>query len=472
MPKQTLLVVDDEPNIVSIVSETLASPKLRVLSAETAARGIRTFSSERPDAVLLDLRLPDMSGLDTFDIMSKLDPRTPIVIMTALARTETAIDAMSRGAFECLIKPVDLQRLKQTIAHALGVSRLSRRPALIELEDNSSDNADQIVGDSSPMQDVYKAIARVAPQESVVLIQGERGTGKELVARAIYHYSRRSNLPFHAINCSALPETRLESELFGHERGAFTGGDQRRIGKFEQVNGGTIFLDEIGDMSPATQSKTVRLLQEHQFERLGGNSTLRTDVRIIAGTTQDLAQAVATGRFRQDLSYRLNGFTIRLPALRERKEDIPLLIDHFVRRFARESSKEVPIVDEDARTALMAYDWPGNVRELESAIRYAVLNATNGAVTHDCLPGDFLDVKPRCINIKGDSASPGPEFVTRVRELIADGRGDVYRRILAEFDEAVIRVALEHTRGNQSQSAALLGLSRMTLRAKIRSRLR
>ncbi|MBY0395428.1 MAG: sigma-54 dependent transcriptional regulator, partial [Thermoleophilia bacterium] len=453
-----LLVVDDEPNIIYTIRETLSSPRLRVLSAGTAAEGLAAFEAERPDAVLLDIRLPDMSGLDAFDRIHASDPRVPVILMTAFARTETAIDAMSRGAFEYLVKPVDLGRLKQTIARAFEVSALSRRPALIDPEDDRSPSADadpdadadRIVGNSLPMQEVYKAVGRVAPQDAAVLILGESGTGKELVARAIYHYSRRRARPFLAINCAALPETLLESELFGHERGAFTGADQRRIGKFEQVNGGTIFLDEIGDMSPATQAKALRLLQEQQFERLGGNTAVRTDVRIIAATNKDLAQLVSAGAFRQDLFYRLNGYTIRLPPLRDRKEDLPALIEHFIRRVNREAGKDVRIVSEEALAALLAHDWPGNVRELASAIRYAVVNAPGGAITPDCLPPDCLP--PAGTSVPSTAAgAPALDLSRRFRALIADGQGDVYRRLLAEFDAAVVRLALDHTHDNQSQ---------------------
>ena len=463
---QSLLVIDDEPNIVYSVKECLTSPLLRVESAATAHEGINAIATVQPDVVLLDVRLPDMSGLDAFDRIHAIDPRIPVVMITAFAKTETAIDAMSRGAFEYLVKPVDLARLKEVVGKALEVSRLSRRPAILASDSNDEQQADQIVGNSTAMQEVYKAIGRIAQQDSVVLILGESGTGKELVARAIYHYSRRRDKPFLAINCAALPDTLLESELFGHERGAFTGADQRRMGKFEQVHGGTIFLDEIGDMSPATQAKALRLLQEQRFERLGGNVTVETDVRVIAATNQDLAELVSRGQFRQDLFYRLNGFTIRLPALRERREDIPILLDHFVVRANRDAGKQVKFVSDEARRQLQAYDWPGNVRELESAVRFAVINATSDVITPDCLPVEIS----RPWSLRYDVVDPGDwSLVQRARDMLADGCGDVYRRLLVEFDEQVIRLAMAQTGGNQAQAAELLGLSRMTLRAKLRA---
>ncbi len=463
---QALLVIDDEPNIVYSIKECLASPQLRVEAAATAQEGINAIGTVQPDVVLLDVRLPDMSGLDAFDRIHAIDPRIPVVMITAYAKTETAIDAMSRGAYEYLVKPVDLARLKEIVGKALEVSRLSRRPAVLASDSSSGQQADQIVGNSPAMQEVYKSIGRIAQQDSVVLILGESGTGKELVARAIYHYSRRRDRPFLAINCAALPDTLLESELFGHERGAFTGADQRRMGKFEQVHGGTILLDEIGDMSPATQAKALRLLQEQRFERLGGNTTVETDVRVIAATNQDLAELVSRGQFRQDLFYRLNGFTIRLPALRERREDIPILLEHFLARANRDAGKQVQFVSDEARRLLQVYDWPGNVRELESAVRFAVIHATSDVITRDCLPIEIL--KPW--SLRAEVAEPGDwSLVRRAREILADGQGDAYRRLLVEFDEQVIHLAMEQTGGNQAQAAELLGLSRMTLRAKLRA---
>ena len=462
----TLLVVDDEPNIIFSIAECLSSPQLRVISATTAREGLELARVEMPEVVLLDIRLPDMSGLDAFQKLHEFDPRLLVIMITAYARTETAIEAMSRGAFDYLVKPVDLQVLQVAIDKALEVSRLNRVPAIFATEAMGSDG-DRIVGNCAAMQDVYKAIGRVALHDEPVLILGESGTGKELVARAIYHYSRRKDRPFLAINCAALPESLLESELFGHERGAFTGADQRRIGKFEQVNGGTIFLDEIGDMSPATQAKALRLLQEQRFERVGGNTTVQTDVRIITATNQDLQQRVQQGRFRLDLLYRLNGFTIHLPPLRERKADIPLLIDHFVARLNRAFGKQVHMVTDDARELLMAHDWPGNVREFQSALKYAVVHATADVITPDCLP-------PHCApdrkTMVAAAAAGNPfDLTTRVQVLLREGERDAYRRLIQEVDRIVLQQALEHTRHNQAQTAELLGISRMTLRGKLRS---
>ena len=336
----TLLVVDDERNVLYSLKKSLHSEHCRVLTADTAHAGLELVRTARPDAVILDVRLPDMNGLDAYDEIRKFDPHLPVIIITAFATMETAIDAMRRGAFEYLLKPVDLQQLRDVIGRAFELSRLRHVPAILgDSSDSAPADADRIIGRSPVMQEVFKTLGRMAPQDISVLVLGESGTGKELVARAIYHYSRRSQGPFLAINCAAIPEALLESELFGHERGAFTGADRRRIGKFEQADGGTVFLDEIGDMSPPVQAKVLRLLQDAQFERLGDNVSVQTDVRIVAATNQNLEQMVERGTFRRDLFYRLNAVTIHLPPLRERLEDLPELAEYFVGTLSRELGK-------------------------------------------------------------------------------------------------------------------------------------
>lgn len=486
MPTPKLLVIDDEPNITFTIAETLGSGALKVLTAGTAREGIDILQRMRPDVVLCDVRLPDMSGLDVFDRMHQIDPRIPVIIMTAFAKTETAIEAMRRGAFEYLVKPVDFNLLKQVVARAIEVSRLSHVPAVMgEATTDAVENEERIIGLSPSMQEVYKTIGRVASQDATVLVLGESGTGKELVARAIYHYSKRSHMPFLAVNCASLPESLLESELFGHEKGAFTGADQRRIGKFEQVNGGTIFLDEIGDMSPATQAKALRLVQQQEFERVGGNTTIQTDVRIIAATNQDLSAMVAEGQFRQDLYYRLNGFTIRLPPLRERREDIPLLLEHFVKVCNQELGKSIRTVTEETQTILMSYNWPGNVREFQSAIRFAMVHATTEVLTPDCLPEPFrsrpsLDATDEYRGLStgvsadtalvADSLSlPGPLNVNELtRRLLVAGHTDLYRELIAAVDREILSETMKHFGSNQFQAAERLGISRMTLRNKLR----
>ncbi|MFG0334324.1 MAG: sigma-54-dependent transcriptional regulator [Maioricimonas sp. JB049] len=466
MPK--LLIVDDEQNVLYSLVRGLRSPDLEIVTAETAQEGLRLVESERPDAVLLDVKLPDRSGLDVFVDMHKIEKRLPVIIMTAHTTTETAIEAMKRGAFDYLLKPFDLAELKRVVAKALEVSRLSRVPAVFAQEVAASDDlaVDHIVGTSPVMQSVYKEIGRVAPQDVNVLILGESGTGKELVARAIYQHSRRADSSFMAINCAAIPETLLESELFGHEQGAFTGADRRRVGKFEQADGGTIFLDEIGDMAPATQAKVLRVLQDGKFQRVGGNETVSSDVRILAATNRDLEQAIAQREFRQDLFYRLNTFTIRLPPLRDRLEDLPLLVAHFVKRVCRDLDRDVPAVAPETMDALRAHEWPGNVRELQSAIRYGVVHATGEIITPDCLPEEVTGTA------RAAAAPALPEdhwlgLRQRIRELLAEQRSGLNDAIHQEVDRVLIEEVLANVDGHQTRAAELLGISRTTLRHRM-----
>lgn len=459
----TLLVVDDEPNILYTITEILAAPDLEVLPVATAREGIEAVRVRRPDAVLLDVRLPDMSGLEAFRRMRAIEPRLPVVIMTAFTTTETAIEAIKQGAFEYLVKPVDYSRLQDVVDRAIEISRMNRVPALLPTEAVGTADSDPIVGNSAAMQEVYKAIGRAATHDSTVLILGESGTGKELVARAIYQHGLRRERPFLAINCAALPESLLDSELFGHERGAFTGAERQRIGKFEQCDGGTIFLDEIGDMSGSTQAKALRLLQDQRFERVGGNEPVATDVRIIAATNQDLGALIAAGRFRSDLFYRLDGFTIRLPPLRDRKDDLPLLAEHFLRRAAVDLVRPVHSIAADALVRMNDHDWPGNVRELRAAIRYAVIHTSGDVVTADCLP-------ETCGRLKsgGGGVTPAFDLLEAARKMLAGDDGDVYRRLSLLADRVILEETMRHFRGNQARAAEKLGISRVTLRSRLR----
>src|SRR5436309_2681335 len=337
----TLLVVDDEPSILYFFRQAFCEPEVTLLTASSAAEGVETVIRDRPDVIILDIDLPDASGLDTFRRVHEIDTRIPVIFITGHGTTATAIEAMRLGAYEYLLKPLELDQLSDLVERAFEISRLMRVPAVISEGGEAKEDSDALLGRCPAMQEVYKAIGRVAPQDVTVLILGESGTGKELVARATSHYSSRAKGPFLAINCAAIPETLLESELFGHEKGAFTGADRRRIGKFEQASGGTLFLDEIGDMTPLTQTKILRVLQGQAFERVGGNEAIQTNVRILAATNRNLEELVAEGRFRKDLFYRLSVFTIPLPPLRERIEDLALVVDHFLRRFSQELGKGV-----------------------------------------------------------------------------------------------------------------------------------
>jgi two-component system nitrogen regulation response regulator GlnG len=375
---------------------------------------------------------------------------------------------MKRGAFEYLLKPLDLHLLREVVQRALELSRFRHVPAVIGDDTPAGEATDRIVGRSPAMQEVYKAIGRVAPREVTVLITGESGTGKELVARALFHHSDREAAPFLALNCAAIPETLLESELFGHERGAFTGADRRRIGKFEQADHGTLFLDEIGDMSAATQAKLLRVLQEQRFERLGGSETIQTDVRLIAATNKDLGAEVAAGRFRADLYYRLNVFQIHVPPLRERREDIPLLIEYFLVQFGRSLGRSVRSVTPEVQHRLEAFDWPGNVRQLQSVLKYAVIHATGEVITPDCLPENLrTEAATLPTPLSGRSSSLDVGLLTH--SLLRVGELDLYKRIVTEVDRVVLEIVLRHVNGNQVQASELLGISRTTLRAKLRA---
>ncbi len=470
MPK--LLVIDDEPNVRFSISQVFANSEVQLFEAEAAKEGIRLAADESPDVILLDIRLGESSGLDVFSELRRIDPKCLVVFITGHGTAETAIEAMKMGAYDYLVKPLDADRLREIVGQAFTISRLMHVPALVEDSDRPADNPDRLIGSGPAMQTVCKQIGRVAPQDVNVLILGESGTGKELVARAVYHHGRRSQGPFLAINCAAIPESLLESELFGHERGAFTNADQRRIGKFEQCNGGTLFLDEVGDMSPGTQSKILRLLQERRFERVGGSETLSADVRIIAATNQDLDALIESGRFRTDLYYRLRGVTIHLPALRERREDIAELAHYFLFRFNRQLGTAVQSISEAALDLLQQHDWPGNVRELQSVIRETLIVSAGPTILPDFLPaelrreegGDSERVSEGVLETDVDWMALGH----LVDESLKNGTTGIYRLALDQLDRLLVSRALQQTGGNQAQAAEVLGISRPTLRAKLR----
>ena len=460
----SVLVIDDEQSIRYSLEVGLQADDLIVHAASTGRQGLTLIEELSPDAVILDVHLPDYSGLELFDRIRQLDPKLPVIIITAFATTETAIEAMKRGAFEYLLKPVDLHQLRDAVEKAVELRRMSRVPAVYEQDAAADDQADRIVGNSAAMQNVYKTIGRVAPQDVSVLIIGESGTGKELIARALYQHSHRADKPFLAINCAAIPDSLLESELFGHDRGAFTGADRQRIGKFEQAHEGTLFLDEIGDMSPATQAKVLRLLQEQRFERLGGQETIQTDVRVIVATNQDLETLVAAGRFRQDLFYRLNGFVIKLPPLRERREDIPALVEHFRRIANRKLGKDVRITSLETLQLLKEHSWPGNIRELQSAIRYGVLQTLGDVLTVDALPASL---RGQPLLLAPMNSALRLDVQRMVEQLIQSGSPDIYRTILQAVDRVVLEAVLTHVGFNQVQASEILGISRTTLRTKL-----
>jgi two-component system nitrogen regulation response regulator GlnG len=471
MPK--LLVIDDEPGIRFTIGQVFARNEIRIFEAEDAGRGLEIATQELPDVILLDIRLGSQSGLEVFQSLRSIDSRSLVIFITGYSTAETAIEAMKLGAYDYLVKPLDLNHLQNVVAQAFAISRMMRVPTIIEQGSRSEMDAERLVGGGLAMQTVCKQIGRIAAQDISVLILGESGTGKELVARAIYHHSLRSQKPFLAINCAAIPESLLESELFGHERGAFTGADRRRIGKFEQSDGGTLLLDEVGDMSPSTQAKILRVLQERRFERVGGNESLSVDVRLVAATNQNLDDLIRDGRFRRDLYYRLRGVTIQIPPLRDRREDIAELAHYFLFRYNRQLGTTVQSIAPAAMELLEQYGWPGNVRELESAIREALITSTGMALLPEFLPAELRHEPASHPDLDADESPVGnidwqilPQFVEKA---IGGNETDVYRRARDQFDRLLILRVLQHAGGNQNRAAEILGLSRVTLRARLRA---
>jgi two-component system nitrogen regulation response regulator GlnG len=462
----SVLVIDDEESVRYSFRYVFEEEDVQVWTAATGTEGLTMARDHDPQVIVLDLQLPDRPGLEVFRELQALDAKRPVIFVTAHGTTETAIEAMKRGAFDYLVKPVDLDRLSQIIARAFEAARLMRVPALLPAEES----ADRIVGRSAVMQEMCKVIGRIAPQDVNVLILGESGTGKELVARALYHHSNRADHPFLAINCAAIPEALLESELFGHEQGAFTGATRRRIGKFEQCDGGTLFLDEIGDMAPAVQAKMLRVLQEQRFERLGSNETVQTRVRVLAATNQDLDAAVTEGRFRKDLYYRLKGVTIRVPPLRDRLEDVAELAHYFLFRFNRELGTNHRAFAPEVLELFQTCAWPGNVRELQSVIREMMLHGSGHLLLPEFLPEEFRGQAARA----GAPAAPPNRGATAslntlVQSLMDDGGDNLYARAVEALERVLLERILRHTQGHQTRASELLGISRNTLRQKMRA---
>ena len=464
-----LLAVDDDRTILMMITRAFEGTDVAVMTAKTGESAIQLLHSVEPDVILLDVLLPDASGLELFDRIRTSDPKLPVIFITAVGDSTTAIEAMKLGAYDYIRKPLDLRQVRETVERAIEVGKLMRTPIRIEKMDDEDLGAERLVGESRAMLEVYKLIGQAAPQMISVLIRGQSGTGKELVARAIYHHSTRANKPFLAINCAAIPDNLLESELFGHEKGAFTGADSRHIGKFEQCSGGTIFLDEIGDMPTTLQSKILRLLQDQQFERVGGTQTIQTDVRLIAATNRDLESMIKAGDFREDLYYRLNGVTICLPPLRERMEDVEQLLKYFLRRFAKELGKEVSMYSDDALALLQAYPWPGNVREMQAVLKRSILRSKGPVLIPDFLPQEFLS-KRADSNTASPCDSPkhlDSELGTFIEKRLKEQSESLYAESIEVLETYLISRVLQETHGNQSQAARILGITRGSLRKKI-----
>jgi two-component system nitrogen regulation response regulator GlnG len=460
---ETILVVDDDPQLRQSFEKLLTEEGHTVWTAPTGEAALAIVKDRLPDLVIMDVRMPGMSGFETFQAMHQIEPRLPVIIMTAYGTTETAIEATKLGAFDYVLKPFDIPDILNLIGQALDAGRFMRSRVEMDVVPATA-LGEALIGKSRPMQEVYKAIGRVAPTEATVLIRGESGTGKELVARAIYQHSLRADKSFLVINCVAIPETLLESELFGYEKGAFTGAISRRVGKFEQAHGGTIFLDEIGDMPFSIQSKILRLLQERSIERLGGRETIPVDVRIIAATNRDLEAALAESRFREDLYFRLKVVTIPLPPLRERPTDIPLLAEYFLARFSAEMGLNNPGLTQDSINLLKSHQWPGNVRELANVLQKALIFSRGYPIR----PEDISQAIGGEAAPKVDDSQAYQTMRQWVRKALLGGVGEnVFDSMMDRFARVLISEALELTGGNRSRAARLLGISRPTLLSKI-----
>ncbi len=536
----SLLVVDDDRSIIRIFQRCFENSEIQVLSAGSAAEAFRIVAQTHPDVVVLDIILPDQSGMSAFEEIHRLAPATPIVCVTGLGTSDTAIESMRLGAMDYLSKPLDMAQIREVVSKAIDISQQLRRPGSLAGSVNTepvspgSTSTDALIGHSAAMQQVYKSIGRVTGQNINVLIRGESGTGKELVARAIHQHSYRVGKKFMAVNCAAIPESLLESELFGHEKGAFTGAATQHIGKFEECDGGTLFLDEVGDMPLLMQSKVLRAIQEKEFQRVGGNHTIKSDVWIVAATHRDLEAMVANGTFRADLCFRLNGYSISLPPLRERGEDIPVLVSHFLSRFNEELGKSITDVSPETMERMKRYSWPGNIRELQTVLKHAMLHAIgpillpeflppslgesggelslnrslmergmhlpHGAAPHDVTPHNLAphnlaphNLAPHSATAYGEShASNGsvqhlpqgqhiPQGLDEnnaemrahdlrhfVASQIQNGSQDLYADAVKYVESILLPQVLRHTHGNQSQAAAILGITRGCLRNKVR----
>ncbi|MGD0743528.1 MAG: sigma-54 dependent transcriptional regulator [Verrucomicrobiota bacterium] len=466
-----LLLIDDEEDVRYSFQRIFDSPEIELATASSGEEGLKVIPKFKPDLVLMDVRMGGMNGLETLRRLRAADPKLLVILMTAYGTTQTAIEAMKLGAYDYLLKPFDVPKLKEIVANALKAARDMKQVVSYEPLLESEDYELGIVGRSEPMQQVFKLIGQVAASDATTLITGESGTGKELVARAIYHHSNRSRQPFLAVNCAAIPEPLLESELFGHEKGAFTGAANQRIGKFEQCDQGTIFLDEIGDMTPATQTKILRVLQSGMFERVGGNQPIRVDVRVIAATNKAMEAAVAARQFREDLFYRLNVVRIHIPPLRDRRDDIPLLVNYFLEKIAREQQRPPKSIAASVIKALAKYHWPGNVRELENAIRRAHVLAKSEAILLGDLP-------PEISGQSGGGAPPLPaagvvgdatatDAAALARQLFQWARRDPKLKVIPAVERELVIQALKETGDNQVHAAKLLGITRATLRKRI-----
>lgn len=445
-----ILVVDDEAKMRRILQMMLEENGYQAALAEDGEKALDKIKGANFDLVITDMKMPGKDGLELLRDIRKINEELPVIVMTAYGTVPTAVKAMKAGAYDYILKPFDLEEMKAVVEKALTMEKLLRRSRYLQEELEAKYQFEDIIGKSPKMQEVFKLISQVAPTKSTVLISGESGTGKELIARAIHFHSPREKEPLIVVSCAALPETLLESELFGHVKGAFTGAHRDRRGRFELADGGTIFLDEVGAMSLNLQAKLLRVLQEKEFERVGGTGSIPVDVRIIAATNQDLKKAIEEGTFREDLYYRLNVVPIHLPPLRERKDDIPLLAYHFLRRYSQELRKNIKEVTPEALELMVNYDWPGNIRELENAIERAIVLGTGERLPADALP----------LPLANESA------IKKIDDNLS--YQEAKKEILQSFEKRFFSKVLSKARGNVSQAARLAQLDRKNLYQKMK----
>jgi two-component system NtrC family response regulator len=448
MEKAKILIAEDEKTQRDLLEGFLKKEGFFVHAVTHGREALQKLKEDFYDIALIDYKMPELDGLQTLREIRKLYPELPVVMMTAYGTVEAAVASMKEGALDYLTKPIDLDEVLLIFQKVIERSNLIRENEELRQQLQERYTFHNIICGSSKMEEVMGLIARVAPSQATVLIRGESGTGKELIANAIHHASPRSTKPLVKVSCAAIPETLLESELFGHEKGAFTGAAHKRIGRFEEADGGSIFLDEIGDLAPSTQIKLLRILQEKEFQRLGSNLTFKTDVRIIAATHRDLEEAMKKGEFREDLYYRLNVISIHLPSLRERKEDIPLLIDYFIKKYSKQNQKTVSDISKEARNLLLHYSYPGNVRELENLIERAVVLCRGEVIMTQDLPFHLKEGEPE-----------RPWEFPKAKTLPES---------LEEIERGLIVKALHQHQGIQTKAAESLGISERVLRYKIR----
>lgn len=461
MTSTKILIIEDDTSTATALQKVLIAEGYAVDVANRGDTGLRRATEEFYHVVLTDLKLPGLDGLQLVERLHAAKPKVPIIMMTAHGTTETAIEATRLGAYEYLVKPFEADALLDLVAAVAGQSE-----ALFEMVEMGQPNPVRpaIIGSSRVMQNIYKEIGRIAPTSVTVLIRGATGTGKELVARALYQYSNRKDRPFIAVNCAAIPDTLLESELFGHERGAFTGAMQRRIGRFEQASGGTLFLDEVGDLQPSIQAKLLRVLQEKSIRRLGGNEEIPVDVRVIAATHRDLETAIIEKEFREDLFYRLNVASVFLPPLSQRTEDIPDLVRYFMQRYAVDLGVLNPSIHPDAMDYLKRQDWMGNVRELENAVRRALLLAKPFPIGLN----HVQQVMSRARQAPDPSSQSHAAYIAHLLDRVSQGEeSNAYAKMMADLETELFTQAIQRTHGNQAQAARWLGVTRLKMREKL-----